>query len=325
MAKVLAIFMSRSDYPSLGFTTSTSYRDSAVSDFAFKIEATTGFTPITVAPFYHEPTTGDTTWYHFMWRITTNLSSGDDGDMMKIYDSDGQQIFEFEVNNGIWQGQVLNGITTHTVTGANVPTIKTRMDIKIVVDATDITCSVYVDGDPSPMTVSTLPVNNRVQPARFVLTQQDVNRPTYISELYVAEYDTRNTRPVRQIPNAVGNYTEWNGAYSEIGDDNLATFISSASGGQKLTANITAYRGPASPSGIKEVIIKTQASKSASGPSDVRTMVRIGGVDYFGPNLNTPLDDAGVTYTPFVNNPDTAVPWTTGDIDTTEFGVESIT
>lgn len=314
---VLGIFMSRSDSPGAVVSYSTSKFDSNVSDFAWHLSAvsTQGRSYI----FTHEPAVGNVTWYHFA-QIADGQLASDDGWLHFIRDANGNTIVAFDLIDGLTRITLYGSgsVTTGTMV---TPTSLTRFDVELDY-TTGISMKLYVEGGTTPLLVANLgSAGTRGKPTTFIVENYDAD-DVYVSELYVAEFDTRNTRPVKQQPNAVGNYSEWNGGYSELGDENIGTAADGAAAGDKVSVNLEAYPGPASPAGINRVVLKVIGSKGATGPSDIAPFVRIAGVDYTA-------GDLGVTETPlpyyaeFAENPNTTAPWTTADLDTTEAGLEA--
>lgn len=316
---VLGIFMSLSDAPGAIISTDTAKFDTEVCDFAWHLPNTTS-----VGRFYtfsHEEAAGNVTWHHFA-QISNAQLAADDGALHKILDAGGNTIFIIDLVDGNMRLQVIGSTTEYSET-APVPVTLTRFDIKIDF-TTGITVDLHLDGSPLPtLSVNTAGAGTRTKPVSTILQTVDADN-VYVSEFYVADFDTRNTRPVKQMPNAVGNYSAWNGGYAEMGDEDEMTAADGVTAGDKVSVNLETYPGPGSVGGIKMVVMKIVGSKGATGPQDIDPFVRIAGTDYSAGNIGvteTPLS----YYAEFANNPNTSVPWTTGDLDTTELGLEAKT
>lgn len=317
---VLGIFMSRSDAPGANVSTSSAKFDAEVSDFAWWTKDTTGLN--NVYPFVHAEASGDITWYHMM-KIIDSQGSNEDGFLDRYYDAAGKEVARIEVLNGEF---AIMGLGTTNVTSNYIapPTTKTRWDIKIDLSGSSLVVSLYVDGGASPTLEVTVPTSNTGNPTQIHIISKDAE-DCYTSELYVADYDTRNTRPVKQVPNATGNHSAWQGGFADLGDEKVGTGVVGNTAVDKLTMNLEAYPGPSSPAGIKEVVVKMVGAKGATGPSNIRPMVRISSTDYFEANLNPTQEVPLAMYATWTQNPNTAAPWSVADLDTTEFGVEAVT
>lgn len=315
---VLGVFMSRSDSPGAVVSTTAGKFDAQVCDFAWYLNAAAN-TQGRSYTFTHPAAAGNVTWYHFA-QISDIQGDGAAGFLHIIRDAGGREIVRFDLSSGNLRLTV-TGSTTDNSSLIAVPITLTRFDVKIDF-ASGIAVDLYLDGGVSPtLSASVGSAGERGKPTTFVVQNNDSNA-VYVSELYVADFDSRNTRPVKQVPNATGNYSAWSGGYAELGDEDLMTAADGASASDKVSVNLEAYPGPSSPAGISRVVVKIIGSKGATGPQDIAPFVRIGGTDYSA-------SDLGVTETPlpyyaeWATNPDTAAEWTTANLDTTEIGLEA--
>lgn len=315
---VLGIFMSRSDAPDANISANPVDFDAEVGDFAWWLPSVGLQGPSYM--FGHDEAAGNVTWYHFGHKSGPQAAT-DDGWLHRIFDVSGQKIFELDLQDGDIRLMVIGSTTSYSGL-IPLPTTLTRFDLKIDFTA-GIAIDLYLDGSGTPtISASVGDAGARTKPTTFVVTNKDSDH-IYVSELYVADFDTRNTRPVKQVPDASGNYSAWAGGFSVLGDDDLMTAADGAVAGDKVSVNLEPYPGPPSPAGISRVVVKVIGSRGATGPQDIAPFVRIAGIDYSAGNL-------GVTEAPLAHyaewaiNPDTAAAWTTADLDTTEIGLEVI-
>lgn len=317
---VLGIHMSRSDSPGAVVTTNAAYFDAQVSDFAWHLSTTAG----TGRSYFfgHDEAAGDITWYHWCHNAAM-MDTLDDGYFHSVRDANDLQLMYFNLQDGIFT-MVTQGTTNDTSNSMSVPLSLTRFDMRIDTSGSGLTIDLYLDGGTTPsMTGTVADRGARTKPALFLVRNVD-SADFYVSELYMADFDTRNTRPVKQTPDAVGNYTGWTGGWAELGDEDILTAADGINVGDKVSVNLDAYPGPASPGGILAVVVKTSASRGLTGPQNLAPFVRIGGVDYAGSDLN--VNNAVENhYTEFDINPGTSLPWTTADLDTMEIGLEAKT
>lgn len=316
---VLGIFMSVSDAPNASRSTNGIHFDATVSDFAWHGVSTGSLGSI--YSFMHPPAAGDITWYHFALKIDIQ-GSADDGYFHDVVTEGGAVIVRLDLLDGQFRIQAI-GTTTVYSPLTHVPLTLTRFDMKVDLTGSSLVVSLYFDGGVEPTLISTVPTSNGIKPGGFKVQINDSD-DIYTSELYVADFDTRNTRPVKQTPDATGNHSAWTGGFSELGDEVVGTAAEGAANGDKVSVNIEGYPGPTSLGGVNRVVLKIVGSHGVSGPQNLDPFLRIGGVDYSAGNLNLTLGTIAM-YAEFDINPATSLPWGSADMDTTEIGLEAKT
>ena len=152
-----------------------------------------------------------------------------------------------------------------------------------------------------------------------------------VSQIIVADSDTRAAGVWVMNSSTAGNAQQWAGAAANVNEAILAdaSYITSASPGQ-----IQEYKtgGIALPTGVFSVAaikLVARALIGATGPQHLEYVTRVGSTDYVGGSW-TP-SGIGTFYTDtqnymLPNNPATGVAWTTADLTATTFnyGVESL-
>ena len=139
------------------------------------------------------------------------------------------------------------------------------------------------------------------------------------SEIVIANFDTRGLRVKTLAPSADGYHTEALGAYTDVDDvqPDLGGFLFTATG-QRQT-----FQTPGLPSvsGIRAVALCARAA--SDGTNQLKSLVRIGGVDYLGGTVTvSPASlPSQVIYT---EDPSTTSPWVS-DLSAVEFGFQSVT
>lgn len=326
MTKVLGIFMSASDGPSVVRNTGATHRDVTVCDFAWQITAPSGARVTTVFHTWAEAA-GDVTWLHWAVKYDAAGDGSDDGSSWHVLDNEGNVIVEFEALNGTF---ALETHGTSTSTSASIgqpgyPTLE-RIDLMIDMGGAGHTVDIYINGAGTPTaTVTVADSGTRGKPVTMDWGQDDYDKVCWISEFYVADFDTRNTRPIKQVVDGAGNHSAWTGGFAELGDEGIVTGAKGAANGDKVSMTLTAYPGPSSPAGINRVVYKMIASKGSSGPANINPLVRIGGVDYSAGNLTLIANVPIPAYAEFLLNPDTTAAWGTAELDTMEVGLQAVT
>jgi len=300
--------------------TDTTKFDTTVTDMAWHLPARTSGSRIWDIP--HNVASGDVTWYHFAM-TGVRQEGADDGGMVKILDASDAEILWMRIVDGFLAFRLPGPVDSERISMTENPRLM-RLDVKIDFGGAGITVTVYVEASLTPSTSVTIASSAALtNPANFQIVHTDSDH-IYISELYAADFDTRNTRPVRQNIDASGNHSEWQGDETDVNDDDVGTSIL-ALAGDKSSFNVEAYPGPATPAGINRVVAKIVATKGASGPTDINPFVRVAGADDSAGNIGPSADPTQSTHYPeWSLNPDTGVGWVSADMDTTEIGVEAI-
>ncbi len=144
----------------------------------------------------------------------------------------------------------------------------------------------------------------------------------YVSEIIVADGDTRNARLNLLRPTAVGGETDWVGIATDLADDDPTSGMTSILANERQTLDLSAYTGAGN---ISALVISTVAIAGVNAPQNIRHTVRMSAVNYDGP-ADLPLSEA-LSYgiTDFQINPATSQPWTSADLATLEMGFISKT
>lgn len=160
-------------------------------------------------------------------------------------------------------------------------------------------------------------------------TFSGTNFSSLLSQVIVADVDTRAMKLATIRPNANGTTGDWTGTYAdvdEVGSWSDADYISSGTANQVELFGMSNLSAQAQTLDPIAFVMTARGRKGASGPQNVQAAVRTGGTDYFSGNMT------GVT-TSFGNfgqikwevNPQTGVAWTVSEIQAIEAGFKSIT
>lgn len=135
---------------------------------------------------------------------------------------------------------------------------------------------------------------------------------------------TIGRRFVRRRPNALSSQTAMTGDTAALSDGNIGSRIVSTTGAERRSFTLQGPTGPASPSAIPAVHVKTLAQAGNTGPNKGRAFLRISATNYDGVNTTFPFIKPDFGYDVWTQNPATSSPWTTGTLPT-EVGVQSNT
>lgn len=132
------------------------------------------------------------------------------------------------------------------------------------------------------------------------------------SQFLVSDVSTVGAKVASLIPNANGANVAWANDYTKIVESGFddATIINSASTGDKESYGCTDATIPASYS-VSSLWFNVRARMGAAAPTNIKPLVRIGGVDYAGAyniaNLNNGTYEPGLAA--FSLDPSTAAAW----------------
>lgn len=143
------------------------------------------------------------------------------------------------------------------------------------------------------------------------------------SAVIVSDSDTRNMAFCVDYPNADGAVTDWSGSYLDVDDvggaDGLMLYAAAA-------GDISTFQFPNLPSAMASLTplaVDVRISGTVSGTDVVRTVARVGGVNYDeGVNMSTSIRPRDLNAIAPVN-PATAAAWTVAEINAAEFGVKA--
>ena len=205
--------------------------------------------------------------------------------------------------------------------------VRYRMDIHVVFHASAGSVNVYLN-ESLEMAYSGA-VNSTALRADRVLFQSSFNSSAadkYISEVVVADYDTRGWNVVEMFPSSNGAVTGWSGDYTLV-DEAFASNIDIMSTDPPNA--ISTFYGADLPSGpasqdILAVVVAITANVSPDGAiADLQPVLRLSSTNYPGSSL---LFDEGVStrQAVYTTDPSTSLAWVASDVNNLEYGVKAV-
>lgn len=269
------------------------------------------------------PTTGEISWVHFRMFFNGKLNAGI-VPLVKGFAVNGEILFEVrktfndsEFTHDITlyrDGGELEGTTSFPININQMNSI----DVRYEVTATEINMKLYTNsGLAASLTYAG--THTWGQLAYFTLgaSYADVSEFMQVSEIMVADGDTRNARLNLLRPTATGGESDWVGLATALSDDDPSSGMTSIAAEERQTLTLSAYTGA---DNISALVIATQSVAGANGPQNLRHTVRMSTVNYDGPD-DLPLGDIlGYAITDFQINPATSLPWVGSDMATLEMG-----
>jgi len=226
----------------------------------------------------------------------------------------------FEVHNGTsW-----DTLITWTFCTSDV---KYRYDIKIVVADSGGEVEIFRDGvsQGSYSGDTKRRTGTQVASLRLDGTEYFDNVP-YFSAVFVCDEDTRSMEYIQTKPSSAGNYTTWDGAYTdidEIGINDGDDISTQDAGDQSTFGQGTITTDFDSGYDVIGVAVMARARKATDTSQSIKMMVRSGTTDGVGG-----ASALSLTFLPhfdvFDNDPATGSAWTISAAKSAEIGVESV-
>lgn len=150
---------------------------------------------------------------------------------------------------------------------------------------------------------------------------------SYISEVVIADEDTRGMRVASIYPTGVGSTGAWTGAYTDVDETDAddADYIESGTASQVSTFAMSDLAAALDDMTVEAFIGSARIQTGAGGPQNCQIALRTDSTDYYSSNLTgltTSFKSAFQNV--WETNPDTASEWTIAEIEAIELGLRSI-
>lgn len=273
------------------------------------------------------PSNTEDTWFHFRL-YPQDIDYNATNVLFQAYDPSGNLLVSIRKANSTPRHNIrvylYDGSTEIDMTG-NIPFTHLKVnsiDIHYQVNSLSITLKVYVNSSLAiDMTLASNP-NGLTPPSRFSIGHgfgdYDSNLP--ISEILVADGDTRNARLDLLRPIAAGAYEEWLGSLGVLADDDTTTGMTTIDADKRQTVKLSPYTGAPN---ISNLVAISSTTRGQNSPTGLKHTVRLSTVDYDGPVI--PLGNSlQYNITDWQLNPATSLPWIDSDLNLIETGFVSV-
>ena len=306
--------------PESFITTGTFFDKNRVSGW-FRLDDTVAM------QFPHAPSATGETWYH--WRYHHNDNGPYGNDPVRIYNANGVLMVQFDLGSNGWFFDIFGDAT---VKSGNWPcgedTVYT-WDIKVEVDASEITVTFYVNGMQMLQRTASNISKGHGQPGSVFLLGGDYN-PSWdyswgMSELIIADEDTRGMRLRELKPTSFGVYQDWDGNIASLRDEDKSTGLSTNVADERASFGVTNLGSIAAEDTINRVIFQSWAQRGTSGLTGMNHFLR------FGDGTLHDLGDHTLDVTPawyrdeMPLNPETGLDWVAEDFAGIQTGIRSRT
>jgi hypothetical protein len=276
----------------------------------------------------HPQPAGDELWIHFNFKYGST-NGDDDGYLLYVYDANDNPVLWIDTSNSnliayVYGEATSSGQDWNAMKGSTWRTI----DIRLTVDGLITKAQLFVNNvlQTGLETVNVVPTVGKPVKTVFNMTDMSGSSEGYISEIIIADEETRGMRLAEFSLTTAGTYSQFDsGDLTTSFDNDDTTYTSSNTALQKTSGTIGAYSGSTTNYEIREVIVKSRGWKTPnSSINDFRHFVRIGGTDYENATLHTIDGDKKQSYNSgYTVNPATAVAWTFSDLVGLEAGLKT--
>ncbi len=257
------------------------------------------------------------TWYHYRMAAAGSFSTYNTIKIFTVQDGAGDELAFIEAYDSFMRASANGDTVVVGVSGgpALLAGATIMVDVKVTVTTTDVSIDVYTN---SALVTSATAANTG---GKGVASSFGFMNPNgwdyYVSEVIIADADTRGLRLTRLNPTAAGNYTQWAGGFSELGDDSLTTAAVSGTVGNRVSSVLATYSGS---DVISSVVASIRGSLSVGAVGGVSNSLRIGTTDYDG--VVIPLAPASAPYaTEWTADPSDSAAWTAAKVNATQLGL----
>jgi len=264
-------------------------------------------------------------WFHFRWSDTTIGTTNHT--LVEIQNSSGVGVLRIRsTSTSQWQFQYWNGSTWVQISTQNEGATAVTIDIRSKINDSTGVFELWVGG----VSVGSLTGDTNLFSGSAndrILFGDMGSGVIWMSEVIMADEDTRGMRVATLVPNANGTYTTWTGTYADVDEtDNVDNeFISSTTGNELESFGLTDLSSVAAGYDPIAVTIESRGRIGATGPTNFQTLLRTNSTDYLSSNKNPTSTFDAVTQTVYDVNPNTSAEWTISEINALEIGVKSIT
>jgi hypothetical protein len=221
-----------------------------------------------------------------------------------------------------YDGTTYTSLVNSTVTPFS-GSLHNNIDIQVSNYGSNGTINAFVNGQLACSYTGNIAVLSQTTLDYAILECSNTLYKYYLSEVIVADEDTRGMRLSTLIPNAAGDQNQWTGAYTDVDDyspdDTNMLYTDSASqnvqlGLSDLSADLNAK--------IIDVHIHSRAAVSSGSSLDLKQGVKTNANIHLG-SAHTLDVGWDICVDTFSQNPQTVAEWTVSDINALQIAFQS--
>ncbi|AMO44072.1 hypothetical protein vBRpoSV10_13 [Ruegeria phage vB_RpoS-V10] len=266
---------------------------------------------------------GTETWYHFRYAQNENTDINLDSRCVIIKDVNSNDIAYIDVVDAKLRMTAVGDTSSATGTQSIAEFTAYSIDLHVIVSST-VTVRWYINGALyGEQTVANVGTTTRGVARSITFQWTDSADQMYMSELIIADEDTRGMRVRELRPKSFGIFQEWDGSISALRDTDLATGISTAVADRRVSFGITNIENVQPGDVINRVVAQTFAQKGETGLSAFNHFFRHKNGNVSDGSDQTLSVLGGFFLEEFTTNPDTAAAWQPEDFSSLQSGVRS--
>lgn len=270
----------------------------------------------------HAVPTGNVMWYHYRLYF-------DDAPiitkMMVIYDEAENRIAEVSFSGGQEQTYAVGDTTVSSPDRNASNDAWYTYDFRVEVVGGNINVTHYINGAVIA-TLTAVNTQGKGKPARIVVSSSDTNtaRP-FISEIIIADEDTRGMRLRELRPVSFGIFKQWDGNVQSLRDDDLATGLTTATADARVSFGVDNLQSIRAEDIINRLVFQSYAQRGVTGLTRMNHFMRFAnGTVADGSDIA--LNVQGTWHREeFLTNPVTGVDWEPEDFASIQTGVRART
>ena len=281
---------------------------------------------------------GEDTWFHFNLYFTESTEN-EERLLIKAFDENNKELFSVVKTLATLTNLKarLNRANGGTSANSTVDVVRNKMntiDIHLKQNVSEHELKLYVNRFLSLTLTISSPDATRGKPVKFqlghafgkvVFDGEEIitNSKQSVSEIIIADEDTRNARLNILLPIGAGTDTSWEGDADNISDDDTTTGIFAIQGNLRQSFYTSNYTITPSHS-ISNISIVTTTTRGPNSPTKLKHFLKIGGVNYDSDEieLGFPLQ---YNLTDWNEHPGNSRGWLSTDLNNIQTGILSVT
>lgn len=320
---ILRIATSEADFTTMGgdASTNTNFFDPDRVDNCFELDSNENASLVFPTP------VGNETWFHFVWGQDGN-NGFHETTIFDVKDSSNNVLASIR-QDGLATYFRIHGDTFFEGSPTNVSINGTVVfDVQVIVNGnSDITVRGYIN---SALQFDSIQSNsaNKGKPADCNFQNNysgSFSHSKFLSEVIVADEDTRGFRLREFKPQSFGVFQQWDGTVSAVVDASLATGVSTDVADERVSFGVSNLDQVQGGDIINRIVAQSYAQRGTSGLTGIN--------HFFRYDDGTVQDGADITLGLFgewyvdeyLNNPRTGAPWAPAELAGIQLGIRART
>jgi len=264
---------------------------------------------------------GTSTWFHA--RVFHSVEgSFQNGSLFFAHDSDNNTLAQIDFTGRSEYLEVYGDTTFESPSRTNGFGTFHLYDLHLEVTSTEIIGTYYLNGIRIATGTVANTVGEKGKPNRVVFNTA-TGSGLFISEIIIADEDTRGMRIRELRPQSFGVFQDWDGNIQSLRDDDIATGLSTDTADRRASFGVSNLSNIQEEDLINRVVVQSYAQRGVSGLSAFNHFFRFSdGTVEDGDNITlTTIGSWAIEE--FLQNPDTVADWEAADFAGIQTGIRS--